>query len=129
MSDFTQEQRERLLHAINTEDLELVEKLLASAGDDKISESCMAAAERTDNKDVAGIVLDHILNFGLDVDHDFPTQLHWALARGFRMAAANLASVITDEDLLATDSNGMTVLELARKLKYFDVEDLLEDRS
>lgn len=129
MSTFEPKPQEQLLLAINTENFNEIEKLLASGEIGKISESCMAAAERTDNGDVVGIVLDHILYNGLDVDHDFPTQLHWALARGFRMAAANLASVITDEDLRATDSNGMTVLELARKLKYFDVEDLLEDQS
>lgn len=129
MGDTVQTPRERLLLAINRENLDEIEKLLASREIGKVSESCMAAAERTDNDDIVGCVLDHIINNGLDIDHDFPTQLHWALAKGFKMAAANLASVITDEDLLATDSNGMTVLELARKLKCYNVVDLLEERD
>jgi len=129
MSTFEPKPQELLLLAINTENLEDVERFLALPTIGRLSESVMAAAERTDNDDIVGCVLDHILNNGLDIDHDFPTQLHWAMARGFRMAAANIASVITEEDLLATDSNGMSALEIARKLKYFDVIDLLEDRD
>lgn len=121
--------RERLLLAINKENLENIERLLSLPGLGKISESCMAAAERTENDEIVGCVLDHIINNGLDVDHDFPTQIHWALARGFKLAAVSLATIITDEDLLATDSKGMTPLELAQKLHNYDVVDLLEDRS
>ena len=97
MSDFEPKPPELLLLAINTENFDEVEKLLKSPENKQLPESFMAAAEITHNGEIVDCVLDQILNNGLDIDHDFPTLLHWALTKGFRMTAANIASMITDE--------------------------------
>lgn len=121
--------RDFLLLAINTGNTDDVGKFLKSPKIENLPESFMAAAEATGNGDIVGLVLDHILENGLDIDHDFPTQLHWALAKGFKIAAIHLAEMITDEDMSTTDSDGLTPHELAMRLHYDGVVELLENQG
>jgi hypothetical protein len=119
----------QLFLAINAGNIDDVEKLLKSLDDAKLPESFMAAAEATENDDIIESVFDHISANGLEIDHNFPTQIHWALAKGYRKTAAYIAVMITDEDRQDTDENALTPLELAQQLGYEDVAAILEDQS
>jgi len=115
----------QLLHAINRERMIAIERLLLLPELSKLSEIFVKAAERAGNGQIVACILDHILKNGLDVDHGYPTNIHWALAKRFEIAAELLACIITAEDIVATDENGKTAQDIAEELGYNYISDII----
>lgn len=118
--------KDELILAIKAGSLEGVEESLGSLEGMQLGESVLEAAEATSDSEIVTAVLDNVLENGLDIPHDFPTQLHWAISRGFRLSAAYLAEIAMEQDLAEKDENGYTPLELAQSKGYDEVVALLE---
>ncbi|MCL5410690.1 MAG: ankyrin repeat domain-containing protein [Patescibacteria group bacterium] len=127
MEGFEPNPKDELILAINAGSLEKVQEFIGNLEDVQLSESVLETAESTGDSEIVTAVLDHILENGLDVPHDFPTQLHWAISRGFRHSAAYLAEIAMEQDLAEKDENGNTPLELARSKGYDEVVAALEN--
>jgi len=115
-----------LLSAIREDSLEKVEKSLSNLADVELNEGYISAAETIGNPEIIESVVEHIIVNGLNPPHDFPTQLHWAISRGFRHSAAYLAEIAMEQDLAERDNNGKTPLDLARERHYSEVAAVLE---
>jgi len=117
--------RMQLIHAINRERIIAIERLLLLPELSKLSEIFMKAAERAGNGQIIACILDHILKNGLDVAHEYPTNIHWALAKRFEFTSELLASFITADEIVATDENGKTAQDIAEELGYNYISDII----
>lgn len=89
-----------------------------------LSETVIKAAEHTGNPEVIAAVLDYVLCNGLELDHPYPTQIHWAIGAGLPLSAKFLAEIITDGDL-AERYQGMTPKQFASKKGMPEVANML----